>query len=912
MKKGKQFHIFIEENNKIIKDNKINDEENNITDKKEKQNPAIEKKDETIPLFKKKKNRQKSRNKTNDVDGRDKTHSSKKNNKNKSKINQKNSSQTKTKDSATLNSASTLKETQMTNEDKNIFDFQQSIWNIIFLKKIKNERGEIVEIYEGDIYKKNLRRNIINNKIKMLYNLLIVHMKYLKEKVLLQKGKLYFFETIEFYLKKFKEIERYLINCILLIKFFLILGDPESLIKANQTLNYLAKELLDYNPNGGILVYSINTIMKKCINLLKIRKYYRSIHVPYEIIKSYLLILSALIKISRILCTPRLYNKFLNHYAKIFEIALFLISPQHIPEKIILKTNLLFNCGSLMVKSFLLKSGMKIFEEVINIQEKLEHKSFIFYASYYNCSTLYFVMGDLKNTDLFLTNITNITEKVIFNLQNTLVGSKKELHDFRIFECILLIFSAEYYMEKENYLKALENLNHVIKLLEKIYKKRRFNITRKFESKSSTKTIHSRNRMREEKKSMTIRKKVEKLPYEFLYENEFYENPLEKMSFSEKIKEIVSGLFDAILFLQREKEIKLKEKNISLNKDEFDEEFEIKRQYSDKNIFRKKGLKIQKRSKSFLKKYERLNTLNNNNISKIKENLQTKTDSEEKDNFEENNKKTFISEKNSNMILNYFKDEFAKKIKIINNEGDNNDFKYFVLLLSKLSLKQIEILNDTQNSDVPTESFYNLPIFFGSQFKHSLNQAQKNIFDKLNFLSLIRCKVLADPSKKIGVSNINFKKFQSIRINIKLKNYDDITNKLKKILNERSNKNYLSNGQKKFGQTNNKEKYNNEEDISSEDNKEKVEFRYKKAINLKKFKKDIINEINLNYPLYSQDEINDMILIINSKIFIALMNRLDLKEIKDLEKDKSLLIEILNNEIKKSKEAQLKEEIYVE
>ena len=44
-----------------------------------------------------------------------------------------------------------------------------------------------------------------------------------------------------------------------------------------------------------------------------------------------------------------------------------------------------------------------------------------------------------------------------------------------------------------------------------------------------------------------------------------------------------------------------------------------------------------------------------------------------------------------------------------------------------------------------------------------------------------------------------------------------------------------------------------------------------------------------------------MLLFIKSKIFIVLMNGLELKDIKEIKNDKSLLIEMLNNEIKKIK-----------
>ena len=48
-----------------------------------------------------------------------------------------------------------------------------------------------------------------------------------------------------------------------------------------------------------------------------------------------------------------------------------------------------------------------------------------------------------------------------------------------------------------------------------------------------------------------------------------------------------------------------------------------------------------------------------------------------------------------------------------------------------------------------------------------------------------------------------------------------------------------------------------------------------------------------------------MILIVKSEIFLGIMNGLELADIKVLKKDKSLLIEILNNEIKNIKKSQL-------
>ena len=818
-------------------------------------------------------------------------------------------SKIKTKDTLIKNNDTTLKETQMTNGNKNNFDFYQSLWKIFFEKEIKNDKDvESTKINENEIDKKAKRINLINNKIKMIYNLLNVHMKYLKEKVLLQKGKLYFFETIDFFMKKFLEIEKYIINCILLIKFFVYLGDPVSLIKANQTLNYLAKELLDYKPKGGLIVHSINIIMKKCLNLLKIRKYYRSINIPYEIIKKYLLILSALIKFSKLLNIPRLYHKFLDHYSQIFEFSLNFLTQQHWQEKIILKSNLLFNAGNLMIKNDLIKSAINLYEKIISDQNELKYKSFIYYSSYYNCSILYYVIGDMEKSETFLGNILNIISEFHSDIKNILLYSEKYLKTLKYFECQLLIFSAEFNMEKENYLKAIENLRNVINILESIYQKKRFNVIKIQEDKNINKTTIYKNRLKDDKKKTTGKKKVDKISYEFLLEIEYFENQGEKLSFNEKIKEIVGGLFEIILTLQKEKGIKLIERKPKLINNNKINEIKWKRHKSSPSINRKKGLIENNLSKSYDKIIIR--NINLNDIyekSKININPQENSTNIVKGTINdkshnEKESKIFITEKNSNIILNYFKAEFAKKIKIINDNEDFNNFKYFIILLANLSLKQIEILNNTQNTDVPIESFYNLPIFFCSQFKNSLNQAQKNIFNKLNFLSLIRCKILENPDKKISLNNINFKIFQLMRIsiNLKLENYSDISNKIKNILKLQSDRNFI------FNNKNDNSENNIDENKSFEISNKNVEFKYKNEIDFKKFKEEIINEVNLSKYLYSQEEIDNMILVVKSKYFFILLNELDLKDINEIKEDKTLLIEILNKEIKKLKEDKLK------
>ena len=122
-----------------------------------------------------------------------------------------------------------------------------------------------------------------------------------------------------------------------------------SLIKANQAMNYLAKELLDYH-NNGLLVYSINTILKRCYIVIRSNTVFQNIGFYHEIIKKYLKLISILIKLSKLLEMTKLYYKYIDHYGKVFDLALDAISTNHTNEKNILKSNLLFNVGGYIKK----------------------------------------------------------------------------------------------------------------------------------------------------------------------------------------------------------------------------------------------------------------------------------------------------------------------------------------------------------------------------------------------------------------------------------------------------------------------------------------------------------------------------------------------------------------------------------
>ena len=202
-------------------------------------------------------------------------------------------------------------------------------------------------------------------------------------------------------------------------------------------------------------------------------------------------------------------------------------------------------------------------------------------------------MGNIKGCEFYLNDIF----ENIYKYDDITVRNKKFIDDFRKFKCKLLLFSAEFNMEKENYSKALDNLKEVINKLEKTSQKERHrtqqtSVDKKYNNlfakniKEYTKQVKASNKnlypksnsivsdmivgISKEKilKSKTKKKKNEKLSIEYLYDIDFYDSIAEKIHFNERIKEIVNGLFDAILFIQNEKELKLKELDYYKKKNE--------------------------------------------------------------------------------------------------------------------------------------------------------------------------------------------------------------------------------------------------------------------------------------------------------------------------------------------------------
>ena len=917
----------------------------------------------------------------------------------------KNISTTGTTETATVNNETILKEQKMPPPPQNDkakkeeFDFMQSLKEIIFMKKNKNKNKNTVEEKvedeeeESEMFEDDEKFFLKNDKILLLYKLLIKHRNYVIEKVLLDPSKTYFFAKTVFFRDKFIEIEKYIFNFIILIRFLYNQTDPVSLIKANQALNYLASEMLDYR-NNGLLVHSINTIIKRCLVVIKSNTVYQNIGYCHEVMKKYLLLLSCLIKISKQLEIPKLYYKFLDHYGKLYELALNVISTSHVIEKTVLKSNLFFNVAGLFVERNLLNSSIKLYKQVLDIQSHLEPYSFVYGASYYNISILSYVMGNIKACDLYLNEIIEKTTKI-----EDLVKIKKYKEDLGRFKCKLLLFNAEVNMEKEKYKKAIENLKEVIDKIEKASQKERHKTQqtskdKKFNyfinnMKNYVKGSMSKNNLGKSnsivsnmiiglsKEKNTSKKKVndELSNVAYLYMIDYFNNPLEKIHFNEKIKEIVNGLLDAILFIQNEKELKIKESQYyqkysnKKNKKSDTEINKHKKLKSSSVVYETEGALLDFGTKALIGRvkrndkgpYSHSNERKKNRCITKKESYNQKLNSlsilgnknpenknkEEKDNYYvPETESQFVHEKTVKKILSYIKDDIVKKIKIINNEGDISDFKYFFILLTNLSFRQIEILNNTQNSNMPSELYKNLPIFFSRQFKNTLNPAQRNLFEKLRILSLIRCKVLADPFQQISVDNFNFSIFHAnIRFNeIKLRQYSDVMKIVREVMesgygvfkrksirytssyrsqrqnsqdlsinnaNKNINKNeyikkYISKKSKQMQQYEIDSNNSSEDDESKEESdNENIDFKYRNQFDFKKFRNKLIEDINYSYMIYSQDDISNMILLVKSPLFVQMMNSLQLSSILELEKDNSILIELLIKEIKRIEKTQI-------
>ena len=349
-------------------------------------------------------------------------------------------------------------------EEKIDFHFLEKFQIILFRKgrndKIKNNESEEQSIDKDDYYIKS--NDYKNERIKKMYNLLIVHRKFLTEKILLNSRRTYHFTSIYVMIEAYYGIEKYIFNYLLLIKFLYCQKDPLSLIKADQTLNELGKELFNINSNkNGLLVFSIEIIFQKFKDVLENKNnFYQVISAIQDVSKRFLSLISCINKVSQLLQDNKMYIKSLFYYNKYFEKALGFISNGKNTEKIILRSNLKFNIGCSFTKKKFLNTSLKIYKDILNIQKGLDPCSFICGVVYYNISIIYYIMDKNKESELFLNEG--------FEKMNKILDSKKlnkHREDFRRLIRLLLIFYSELNLERENYPKAIQCLKAVIEIM---------------------------------------------------------------------------------------------------------------------------------------------------------------------------------------------------------------------------------------------------------------------------------------------------------------------------------------------------------------------------------------------------------------------------------------------------------------
>ena len=894
------------------------------------------------------------------------------------------------------NSKKNIEEQNQNNADSNtIIKEESNTLNIVekyreilfrkdFIKKTNNGSENSVDGISFD-EKRQFNDEYRNEIIKKLYDFLIEYRQYLINNILLNSNRTYYSKKLSFFIETYYGIENYIISFILLIKYYMYKLDPLSLIKTDQALNILGKEL--FNTKNGLLAYSIDTIFQKFLEVATSKNVYQnlsSVQSIQNVSKRFLSLISCLIKYSKELDDNKMYMKSLSYYYFFYELSLKFIINNKTTEKILLMSNLEFNIGTIFVKNKYLNSAVKIYKDIIKIQKGLDPCSFICGAAYYNISIIYYVMDKIKESELYINEG--------FDKINKLIDMKrlnKQRDDFRRLTRLLLIFLAELNLDRNDYTKSTQCLKAAIEIMmddnqsNKIRHKTQINKDERLSLKflqhmKSVLGNYTKNTSLSPSRKVNINKDLsfsfnnrvnQVTALDQLFEIHFYSNQSDRVLFDEKIKTIINGLIDKITLFYNEELKKEREKN-----DEFSYLRSQFKKKNDKNNFDDKG---RKRGYTLIKKDECVPELNvkdivtkngvtspekfrarnrGKTIARKKRNVVLKDEEDEKENdniLKLGHELKFITKETSNKILVYLNDKMIKKKKIIDNEKDISDFKYFFLLLTSLSFRQVEILNETQSSNMPMELYKNLPILFSKQFKNSLNPSQRNMFNKLRVLSLIRCKVLKDADKPITIDNLNYSifhaqinfddfKFNKISQiqeilreviesgdNVKTKEENNnmhesrIYKKLKSFnISKRMEPSRNSFIEKKEENSNDKKLFKNyiqqkifhkklqfehdsieEGDEEEEKEKEKesedklisnddVDFKYKNEFDIKKIRLQLIQKINKSNA-YSEDEKQLYKDIINSGVFIELLNSFDSLEIKSLIKDLETIVEFL-------------------
>ena len=857
------------------------------------------------------------------------------------------------------------------------FNFLEKVYDIIFQKnkKFSSVINSFTPTFSGrnSLSEKNIFRNEKKEKIKQIHNLLIEHRQFLISKILLNSSKEKNFKYLNFMVDTYSRIESYIFNFLLLINFLYSLKDPTSLIKADQALRILGDELFIINGNNkqGLLIYSIDTIIKRFLEEIQIKNLSQSLNSIIKVLKRFLYIISAIIKISLFLEDYIIYQKALKYYDKIYSVALKFLSANKETEKIILKCNFGFNLANIFIKQKFINSALILYKNILQDQKALEPCTFLYCVVYYNMSIIYFVMDKMKDSEFYINEGFEKINKLLEN--RSLI---RQIDSFRKLVRLFILFYAEINLDKQNFYKAAECLKIILENMiddNKNLRGRRLSSVTKNELPNfkmlkelkimlrnyirSTRSYGYKNETKLNREEIMYQNTKNLSAVESLYEVRFYSSKSDKALFDEKMKNFINGFLNRIkaFCLENEKKEKQKQKQ----KKNINKKAKLVKQATIIRPKNKIENKVKDQNEKSIPDLELTNIIKNNNnemdyitnnlirgrnrtISKqVGKNILKERENKDKENINNNiynnttNDKILLNEETSQKIITYLNEKMLKKKKILDNEKSISDFEYFFLLLTSLSYRQIEILNETQLVNLAESKFRNLPILFSKQFKNSLNPSQKRMFNKLRVLSLIRGKILKEPNLPISVENLNFNIF-----NIKLK-FDDLKIKNKNIpeiidgINRAEQKikqkidfdkfkkksptkseelisiftgkktqkdiiiTFIQHKIKSYQKESDSEEDN---DDTSHNDENEINFKYQNKYDINIIRKKLIKKIN-NKKKVSEKSKELYIEIINSKSFILLMNCFDFSQIQEIVKN----LEILFYFLKFVKETSMKE-----
>ncbi len=106
---------------------------------------------------------------------------------------------------------------------------------------------------------------------------------------------------------------------------------------------------------------------------------------------------------------------------------------------------------------------------------------------------------------------------------------------------------------------------------------------------------------------------------------------------------------------------------------------------------------------------------------------------------------------------NNYNESKKKKKQDNHQEIDLDELEKFFLFMSKLKSFQIDVLNDTQPSDL--EKNIKMPIYFGGEFKDCLSHHQRISLNNMKLMSLKRNQILKNPLDLISFENLNYDAF---------------------------------------------------------------------------------------------------------------------------------------------------------